>query len=306
MRNIILVCAILCACILLPTTQARGFNDDSTDSARPGRLQRTGCEDGQLIRDSDRVRFSCTGDEAYLDRISNVLYKNDVQISNQPVLDFKISRNGNVFYRTMTGGYLYNEQGLMDSGATGVLFYLVSSSGDVVYLNQSGQLYKNGASLTDFSLPVSQTPDGLMAQESRRRRSALPHIAITCNGKAVYLNISRDLYVDKDRISSQTYKVKSFKINKQGDVFFLDDRDRLFHNETQLFDGRFSVMDYRVSPRGKIAFLTGSGVGNLYYDDQRLNAGANPIISFQFNSNGDIVYVDSQNRLWKNGALTND
>jgi len=292
-------------CFLVPgAVSAVAFDDDSTDDSQPIGLVRTLCEDGRTLVDTGRVHFSCSGDEVYLDRIQPFLYKNEIQISAQPVLDFKISRNGKVFYRGLTGQYLFDENGMLESGASPVVVYLVSSSGDVVYLNENGQLYKNGIPLTPgtFTVPLVIAPYYIQG----RRRDRVVNPAVSRGGHAVYLNNIQNLFIDDRQLNDQIFQVVDYKINSNGDVYILDQRDRLFRNDRKLYNGMFPVLEFALNVDGKVAFLIDLNFANLYFEGRRLSAGANRILSFHFNNRGDILYQDSRNRLWKNGVLIND
>ena len=107
------------------------FDDDSTVDLRF--FDKGRCANGKNIKeDSGSSRFACDHTEAFVDS-RDYLYKNDKKISNNKVIDFKLSRGGKVFYRKqidskLLGGKnslvcakLYSEKGLLYSGARGVI-----------------------------------------------------------------------------------------------------------------------------------------------------------------------------------------
>lgn len=301
MRTPIPFLGVLCWFLLgSPAYPTFAFNDDSTDHSLQPNTIRAYCDNGKTITDSDHVRFSCNGDEVYIDQIMHYLHKNGKQLSKQPVSDFKVSRNGKVYYRTQINNYIYDENGRLDSGADGVMLYLVASTGDVVYLNSGGQLFKNGNRLTHgpFSVPVKE--DNTLFQRIVRNPT------VSKNGQAVYTNSNGDLFADSNQMNSPASKTQSFKLNSSGDVYFLDGDNRLFRNTTELYDGHFAIIDFQLNANGEVAYLTNSSVKNLFMEGRALNSGANRVVSFSFNSNGEIIYQDSSGRLWKEGTLISD
>ena len=122
------------------------FNDDSRDDTRSA-ISNTLCENNQVLNDTPTLKSSCMGDIVYLQNHNAILIKNDKAISHFPVLDFKVSRNGKVYYRTRNSSFLSDESGKLNSLGGAVIIYLVSENGDVVYLNEQGIVFKNGKPL---------------------------------------------------------------------------------------------------------------------------------------------------------------
>ncbi|MFQ5451225.1 MAG: hypothetical protein ACE5E9_11400 [Nitrospinaceae bacterium] len=276
------------------------FDDDSTDDTRSLVEIRTICGNGRTVFDSVTNRSSCQGDDVYLNQLQTSLFKNEVELIHQNILDFKVARNGNVYYRTRIGPYLYNEKGRLDSNGGPVTLYLASSSGDVIYLNARGDIFKNGKELNRGPAPVRVKEADIFFQG--RRFPLVQNPAVSRNGKAVYLNTAGHLFVEGIRINPIVSNVIAFKLNSRGDVYFLDDNHRLYRNSYQLFDGRFNILEFQLSNRGQVAYLTNSISNNLFLENQVMPAGAHRVVSFRFNSRGDIVYQDELGRIWRNGV----
>ena len=94
-------------------------------------------------------------------------------------------------------------------------------------------------------------------------------------------------------------------MNSHGDVFILDKAGRLFYNRKLLIDGRSAVKDYRISPKGELAFLTGSIANNLIFNGKTLSAGGQRVVSFHFTAEGEVIYEDALGRIWKDGKTIN-
>ncbi|MEE9259312.1 MAG: hypothetical protein V3U37_07185 [Nitrospinaceae bacterium] len=283
--------------IVSPSTWA--FDDNSTDHTRSLTEIRTICESGATVTDGVRAHFSCSGEDVYVNRHQSTLYKNGTPIANQNILDFKISRNGRVYYRTRDGGFLYDENGKLESNGEPVTLYLVATTGDVVYLNERGEIFKNGA-------PLKHGPSFLriikkMKSIDGKTKTLIVSPVVSRNGLAVFLDKGDNLYVDGKRMNPRTSRVTSFKINSTGDVYYVDKNNRLFRNTGQLFDGKFRVLDFQLSPAGEAAYLTKNPANNLFLENQVLSAGARRVVEFHFNSSGEVFYRDEDGGLWKNG-----
>ena len=207
------------------------FNDDSRDDTRSA-ISNTLCENNQILNDTPTLKSSCMGDIVYLQNHNAILVKNDKAISHFPVLDFKVSRNGKVYYRTRNNLFLSDESGKLNSLGGAVIIYLVSENGDVVYLNKQGIVFKNGK-------PLNQNQGRVLYQIREapsigQKTFLAPHLAITRNGRAIYINDRGLLYVDQIPMSSHTAKVLAFKVDSQATVFYLDDLGRLFKNRIKL------------------------------------------------------------------------
>ena len=137
---------------LLGPSAVLAFDDDSTIDLRF--FDKGRCKNGKNINeDSGNSKFACDFTEAFVDS-RDYLYKNDKRVSSNKVIEFKLTRNAKLYYRKkidaerfdrkkgLTSAKLYDEKGLLNSGAGGVIFYLVSSGG-VVYLNENYEIFKN-------------------------------------------------------------------------------------------------------------------------------------------------------------------
>ena len=120
-----------------------------------------------------------------------------------------------MYYSTQNGPFLSDESGKLNSLGGAVIIYLVSENGDVVYLNDQGIIFKNGA-------PLNQNQGKVIYQirkTSGQKIFVTPNIAITRNGRAIYINDMGMLYVDQMPMSSHTAKVLEFKVDSQATVF---------------------------------------------------------------------------------------
>jgi len=282
---------------------ALAFNDDSTDHSQSLTAIREICANGRLIKDTANARFPCKGQPVFLGRRSTYLFRDETRISRNQVLDFKLSRDGMLFYRDRFTSRLYRLDKLLDSGSSGVALYLVSTSGDVVYLNQSGFIFKNGAKLRQGASRVTIKQRDLNFVGGAR--GVIINPAVSRDGKAVYINDRGALYVDGKRVSARTSKVRNFKMNAHGDVFILDTAGRLFFNGKKLVDGRSTVKDYQVSPTGKLAFLTDAIANNLVFNGKTLSAGGQRVTNFHFTADGEVIYEDGLGRIWKDDKIIN-
>ena len=289
--------------LLLLTTisPVLAFNDDSRDDTRSA-ISNTLCENNQVLNDTPTLKSSCQGDIVYLKNHNAILVKNDKAISHFPVLDFKVSRNGKVYYRTQNGPFLSDESGKLNSLGGAVIIYLVSENGDVVYLNDQGIIFKNGA-------PLNQNQGKVIYQirkTSGQKIFVAPNIAITRNGRAIYINDMGMLYVDQMPMSSHTAKVLEFKVDSQATVFYLDDLGRLFKNKIKILQKPVKVKTFKLNARGQIAYLTDGASKNLYFEDQNLSAESHRVLDFSFTGSGEVIYKDDKDRLWKMGQLISD
>ncbi len=299
MQKSILIFFAFWFCILFLANPVFSFDDDSTDDTRSLLEIRTICNNGRTVIDSDLNRSSCQGDNAYLNQLQSALFKNDKELIHKDILDFKIARNGNVFYRTEIGPYLYSEQGQLNSNGSIVTLFLVSSSGDVVYLNDRGDIFKNGVELNrgPARIPVRFAKIRFLGE----RIILFQNPVVSRNGKAIYINDAGQLLVDGNRIDPKTGNVVALRLNSEGDVYFIDDNNRLYRNTQRLFDGRFRILEFQLSNTGQVAYLTDAISNNLFLEDQVLSAGSQKVVRFNFDSSGDIIYQDELGRLWKNG-----
>jgi len=292
------ICLLLLL-LALWASPVRAFDDDSRDDTRSLVEIRNFCASGLRVTDSPDFKTSCAGDTVYINRQNTGLFKNEVRLNRQPILDFKVARDGRVYYRTEIGPYLHDERGRLDSARGTVPLYLVSSSGDVVYLNGEGEIFKNGHQLERGAGRVPLVSGEVEVEGLRVPRAKNP--LVSSNGLAIYQNDTGFLYVDGERQNIKVTDIRLLLVNSSGDVYYVDDAHRLYRNTEKLFDGRFDLVDVQMSPRGQVAYLTSQPANNLFFEDQVLGAGAQRVVSFSFNSAGEVLYRDSLGRLWKDG-----
>jgi|GEM_PF-692156 len=278
---------------------ASAFDDDSTDDTRSLLEIRTICHDGKTILDTDIHRSSCRGDDVYFNQLETGLFKNGAEVTHDKILDFKVARNGNLYYRTEFGPYLYNEKGQINSNGSAVILFLVSSSGDVVALTDQGDIFKNGIKLDRGAarVPVTFAKIKFLSKQI----TLIENPIVSRNGKVVYLNGAGHLYSDGKRINSTVSHVVALKLNSTGDVYFIDDNNRLYRNTHKLFGGRFNILEFQLTSKGQVVYLTDSISRNLFLEDKVLSSGSQKVVSFSFNSSGEIIYQDELGRLWKSG-----
>jgi len=286
--------------LLIFLSPALAFDDDSRDDTRSAILN-TLCENGQVLNDTSALKSSCQGDVVYLRNQNAVLIKNEKTISRIPVLDFKVSRNGKVYYRTRNGPFLSDESGKLESLGGAVIIYLVSSQGDVVYLNDQGIIFKNGR-------PLNQNQGRVRYQiievpSIGQKKSFAPNLAVTRNGRAIYINDMGLLYIDQVLMSPHTARVLKFKVDSQATVFYLDDLGRLFKNKIKVIQKRVRVKSFKLNSQGQVAYLTDGTSKNLYFEDRNLSAGSQRVLDFSFTGTGEVIYRDARRRLWKMGQL---
>ena len=286
--------------LLVMASPVLAFDDDSRDDSSSQSLN-TFCANNQILNDTPSLKSSCQGDIVNLQKQNAILLKNGKEFSRSPVLDFKISRNGKVYYRTRNGPFLSDESGKLESLGGAVIIYLVSKQGDIVYLNDQGIVFKNGE-------PLNQSRGRVTFQKKEtsltgQRFYNAPNLAISKNGRAIYINDMALLYVDQIVMSAHTAKVLEFKVDSKGTVFYLDDLGRLFKNRTKMIRKPVKVKEFKLNARSQIAYLTDGSTRNLYFEDQNLSAGSHRILSFSFTGTGEVIYSDDKGRLWKGGQL---
>jgi hypothetical protein len=274
------------------------FDDDSRDDTRAINIF---CDNNQVTNDTPTLKFSCAGDVVNLKNRNSTLIKNGKKISQLPVLDFKVSRNGKVFYRTRNGPFLSNESGKLNSLGGAVIVYLLSPQGDVVYLNDQGVVFKNGEPLNRNQGKVNI----IVRNESFSGRLIIsaPSLAISKTGQAIYINDMGRIYVDNVSFSTHTAKVLEFKIDSNAIVFHLDDLGRLYKNNTRLNHKPAKVKTFKLNSSGKVAYLTDGNSRNLYFGARNFSAGSHRIRDFNFTGTGEVTYRDDIGRLWKMGQL---
>jgi hypothetical protein len=146
------ICSSLLSLSFISHTHS--FDDDSRDDTRSA-LINSFCENKQVLNDTPSLKSSCQGDIVNLQIQNSTLVKNVKPISRSPVLDFKVSRNVKVYYRTRNGRFLYNESGRLKSLGGAMIIYLVSSNEDAIYLNNQGIVFKNGEPLNQNQVKVN-------------------------------------------------------------------------------------------------------------------------------------------------------
>lgn len=287
--------------LLIYISPVFAFDDDSRDDTRSSSLN-TFCENNQTLNDSPTLKSSCLGDIVNLQSRNAALLKNGKTISQLPVLDFKVSRNGKVYYRTQNGPFLSDESGKLASLGGAVIIYLVSAQGDIVYLNDQGIVFKNGK-------PLNQNQGKVISQRKESSEEDVffsPNLAVTKNGRAIYINDMGLLYVDQVPMSPHTARVLEFKVDSQGTVFYRDDLGRLFKDRNKLIRKPVRVKIFKLNVRGEIAYLTDGSARNLYFEERNLAAGSHRILEFSFTGTGEVIYKDDIGRLWKMGQLISD
>ena len=187
---------IIFALIFFAST-SHGYNDDSYDDTALWESVNGNCIGGRVVVDTKNIRFSCTRDEVRLVPKTKRLYKNNIQFRADDIKDFKVSRNGKVFFRDRDG-YLYDERGKLVNLGSRVTLYLVSTSGDLVYLDQRGDLFKNGQQLASNEVihKAFKTVRYVNGRRLRIERGVTINPAISRNGSAVYID-RRDKSVPK-------------------------------------------------------------------------------------------------------------
>ena len=284
--------------ISLPTSALAFHNDSSYDAPNTSHLRWT-CDDGRFLQDSsDRFLHgttlrsrSCNNDEAIIDR-RGYLYKNERQVDRWPVSDFKLSKNGKIYYRLKRDRKLYNEKGLLNSGTSSVVLYLVSASGNVVYINEEGEIFKDG--------------NLLLAGTGKIIKGHRWPVTVSVGGNAIYINNYKDIFIDGKMLNRATSKVSNFAVDLNSNVFFIDMAGRLFWNEKDLYSGPDRVQSIALGPKDEIAFLTSASRDNLHFKGLRFSAGVERIVDFEFTESGDLIYQDAVGKRWKNGNLAFD
>jgi|AP95_1055475.scaffolds.fasta_scaffold35761_2 hypothetical protein len=284
--------------LLIVVSPALAFDDDSRDDTRSSSFN-TFCENNQVLNDTPSLKSSCQGDLVHLQDRNATLVKNRKKIARLPVLDFKVSRSGKVYYRSQNGPFLSDESGRLNSLGAVVVIYLVSTRGDVVYLNDQGVVFKNGH-------PLNKTHGKVLFQikkTSGGRFFSAPDLAISRKGQAIYITDMGQLYVDQVQMSAHTAKVLNFKVDSKTTVFYLDDLGRLFKNKNRVSTKHVRVKQFRLNAKGQIAYLTDGNSKNLFFEDRNLSAGSHRILNFSFTGNGEVIYKDDGGRLWQMGRL---
>jgi hypothetical protein len=265
-----------------------------------------------VVKDTKYVKYSCTRDEVRLDPKTKLLYKNKIQLRGDEIKDFKVSRNGKVFYRDRDG-YLYDERGKLTNLGSKVSLYLVSTSGDLVYLDQRGDMFKNGVKLSSHEVIHKNFITVRFVNEKRltNERSFSINPAVSRNGKAVYIDGPSlgpgplgSLYVDGIQISPGDILVTDFKVTPIGEVVYRDSQDRLYLNRKPISNGDTFVRNfdnYKVNNLGQVAYLNESG--ELHFRGKIQPTDTRRVVSFHFNSNGDLFYKDTKGTRWKNGRV---
>ena len=101
-------------------------------------------------------------------------------------------------------------------------------------------------------------------------------------------------------------KVKTFLIDLQDNVYYVDSEARLFKNRRKIYGGPHKVVVWKLRYGGGVGFLVDHGKDNLIFKGRKYSAGASRIVSFRFNRSGNLIYRDDRNRRWNNGRQTGD
>jgi len=303
---------ILSVALMIFVSPSYAYNDDSYDEKALWESINGKCIGGRIVKDAKYVKYSCTRDEVRLDPKTKRLYKNKIQLRGGEIKDFKVSRNGKIFYRDQDG-FLYDERGKLTNLGSKVSLYLVSTSGDLVYLDQRNDIFKNGVKLSSNEVIHRKfsTVRILNGQNlpSERRFSINP--AVSRNGKAVYIDGPSlgpgprgSLYVDGVQVSPDNIFVTDFKVTPIGEVVYRDSRDRLYLNRKPISNGDTFVRNfdnYKVNTFGQIAYLNESK--ELHFRGKLQPTDRRRVVSFHFNSKGDLFYKDTKGTRWKNGRV---
>lgn len=287
---VLLALSAIMFCVSFPPL-AFAFHNDSSYDAHGTRHLRWTCDDGRFLQDTSLRSRSCNGDEALLDR-RGYLYKNKKKMNRQPVLDFKLTKNGKIYYRLKKDRKLYSEKGLLNSGKSSVVLYLVSASDNVVYVNEESEIFKDG--------------NLLLAGKGKISGGTRLPVSVSVSGNAVYINNHRDIFIDGKKLNRGSSKVSNYAVDLKSNIFFIDMAGRLFRNHRILYSGASRVQAIALGPRDEIAFLTSARTKNLHFKGLRYSAGVERIIDFEFNEGGDLIYQDTVGKRWKNGLLIFD
>ncbi|MGV7222057.1 MAG: hypothetical protein ACQ9MH_11060 [Nitrospinales bacterium] len=298
--------------LLMFTSPSFAYNDDSYNETALWESINGKCIGGRVVKDTQYVKYSCTRDEVRLDPKTKRLFKNKIQLRGDGIKDFKVSRNGKVFYRDQDG-YLYDERGKLTNLGSKVSLYLVSTSGDLVYLDQRGDIFKNGQKLTsnDVIHKKFSTVRFLYGQNLPNVKNFTINPAVSRNGKAVYIDGPAlgwkplgNLYVDGIQVSSSSILVTDFKVSPIGEVMYRDLENRLYLNRTPISNGQTIVRNadnYQFNNLGQVAYLNESK--ELFYRGKIQPSDNRQVVSFYFNNNGDLFYKDTKGNRWKNGRV---
>ena len=298
--------------LIIFATPSFAYNDDSYDDTALWEVVNGKCIGGRVVKDTKNVKFSCTRDEVRLDPKTKRLFKNKIQLRGNDIRDFKVSRNGKVFYRDQDG-FLYDERGKLTNLGSKVSLYLVSTSGGLVYLDQRGDMFKNGQKLSSNEVIHKKfiTVRFLNGQSLPNERRFSINPAVSRNGRAVYIDGPSlgpgpigILYVDGVQISPDNILVTDFKVTPIGEVVYRDSKDRLYLNRKPISNGDTFVRNfdnYKVNNLGQVAYL--NELRELHFRGKIQPTDTRRVVSFHFNSNSDLLYKDSKGIRWKNGRV---
>jgi hypothetical protein len=303
---------ILSFALIIFTAPSYAYNDDSYNDTALWESVNGKCIGGRVVKDTKYIKYSCTRDEVRLDPKTKLLYKNKIQLRGKDIKDFKVSRNGKVFYRDQDG-FLYDERGKLTNLGSKVSLYLVSTSGDLIYLDQRGDMFKNGVKLSSNEVIHKKFATIRILNEQRlhNQQSFSINPAVSRNGKAVYIDGPLlgpgplgSLYVDGVQISPGNLLVTDFKVTPIGEVVYRDSQNRLYLNRKPISNGETYVRNadhYKVNNFGYVAYLDDSK--KLHFRGRVHPADTRQVVSFYFNNNGDLFYKDTKGTRWKNGRV---
>ncbi len=278
------------------------FDDDSKVDVTVWNQGLDYCQDGRATQDTQLSKLSCNDDEVFIGRNGNLI-KNETAIFRRTPESFKVSRDGTVFL--LFSGKLYREGQVLQSGAGNVVYYMVSTNNRVLYLNDLGDVYRDGKKLDHGAYRVRPLK-GLF--------NKIENPAIGISGDAVYVNENGDIFKNGTRLNPTASRAsvlkysardrKFFLLDKSGNVYWVSKSGNLFQNSTRVHSGVDPVRRMALDDQGKLLYLTDGNRDNLYYDGVKLNSGGAQVTDFQVLRNGSIIYKDSNGRRWKDGHLT--
>ena len=174
-----------------------------------------------------------------------------------------------------------------------------------IFLNQPCLAFDD-----DSKIDIALWDQNLGYCEDGRRTSDSSTSKFSCNDDEVFINSNGSLIKNGTVVFNR--KPKSFKVSRDGTVFFLYS-GKLYREKKSLHSGAGQVISYQISSNGKVIYL--NELGDVYQEGKKLDRGAdkvrplngmlakieNPAIAV----NGDAVYVNSSGYLYKNGKQIN-
>ena len=279
---------------------AFAFDDDSTVDITRWVTILSACDPTGRTQSGDRSSFkmSCQGDIVLLDDHGK-LKKNGRVIFDRRPSDFKVARNGTVYFRYR--GRLYKERDELSSGAGSVVQYFVASNGAVVYVTSTGDVYRDGEKLAHGSSKVNPNSRQVLSLLNPNPRQ-VRNVVVTRQGDAVYKNQGGDLFKNERKLNPITQEVSSFILDEDGNVYWISMDRRLFENDREIQLGIEKVVRIGLGDDHQLIILTTGDRDNLFLGDHRLTAGGSKIIDFHITPSGKAIYTDSHGRHWDDGS----